>query len=232
MRLVVPDTSFLLSAFLSPDGQRRKLLIVLAYGYFSYYERVGTDEIDAMRQDAEHSDRGLGGRDIEELVARAAERRAELEEFLSMAPEDLAIAGSKVLFDEVERKVVGVGPRVLKERFEEDDPARVRRSLEAITAYVVPDFLLDEVPRHTEGRDRDDDYLIEIAFQAGAEVVLSDDRKHIALTAEEPTVYEDPRTGAKVRAYQQALFIEQFVNSLHFDVNDVDPTLLERAVSP
>ena len=104
MRLVVPDTSFLLSAFLSPGGQRRKLLIVLAYGYFSYYARLGIDEIDAVRQEAEHSEVTLGGRDIEELVARAAERRAELEEFLPMAPDDLTIAGSRVLFDEVEEK--------------------------------------------------------------------------------------------------------------------------------
>jgi predicted nucleic acid-binding protein len=232
VRLVVPDTSFVLSAFLSPGGQRRKLLIVLAYGYFSYYARVGTDEIDAVRQEAEHSEVTLGGRDIEELVGRAAERRAELEEFLPLAPDDLTIAGSRVLFDEVEEKVASVGPRMLKERFEEDDPARVRRGLEAITAYVVPDFPRGEVPRHTEGRDRDDDYLIEIAFQAGAEAVLSDDRKHIALTAEEPTVYEDPRTGAKVGAYQQALFVERFVNSLRFDVNEVDPALLELALRP
>lgn len=232
MRLVVPDTSFLLPAFLSPDGQRRKLLIVLTYGYFSYYTRVGTDEIDAVRQEAEHGEVTLGGRDVEELVGRAAERRAELEEFLPMAPDDLTIAGSRVLFDEVERKVASVGPRMLRERFEEDDPARVRRSLEGMTAYVVPDFPRDEVPRHTEGRDRDDDYLIEIAFQAGAEAVLSDDRKHIALTAEEPTVYEDPRTGAKVGAYQQALFVEQFVNSPRFDVNEVDSALLELALRP
>lgn len=232
MRLVVPDTSFLLSAFLSPRGQRRKLLIVLAYGYFSYYAQVGTDEIDSVRQEAEDSGGAIGGRDIEDLVARAAERRAELEEFLPMAPDDLTIAGSKALFDEVERKVASVGPRLLKERFEEDDPARVRRSLEAITAYVVPDFPRDEVPRHTEGRDRDDDYLIEIAFQARAEAVLSDDRRHIALTVDDPTVYEDARTGARVAAYQQALFVERFVNSLHFDVNDVDPSLLERALRP
>jgi len=68
VRLVVPDTSFLLSAFLSPNGQRRKLLIVLAYGYFSYYAQVGIDEIDAVRHEAEHSETAPGGRDIEELV--------------------------------------------------------------------------------------------------------------------------------------------------------------------
>ena len=209
------------------------MLVVLAYGYFSYYERVGSDELDWLRRESESGKAVVGGRDIEELVRRAAERRAELEEFLPMAPDDLAIAGSKLLFDEVERKVASVGPRLLKDQFQNDDPARVRRSLEAITAFVVPDFSLDEVPPHTDGRDRDDDYLIEIALQAGAEAILSDDRKHIALSPDEATVYESPHGGAtSVGAYQLALFIERFVDSVHFDVNDVDPTLLEHALRP
>jgi predicted nucleic acid-binding protein len=232
VRLVVPDTSFLLPAFLSPDAQRRKLLVVLAYGYFSYYERVAADEIDAVRGDTEYGEVRLGGRDIEELAERAAGRRAELEEFMPTAPDDLAIAGSKVLFDEFERKVVSVGPRLLKDRYQDDDPASVRRSLEAITAFVVPEFKLDEVPPYTEGRDRDDDFLIEIALRAGAEAVLSDDKKHVALNAEDATVYETPSGGATVGAYQPALFIQQFVDSLHFDVNEVDPELLEHALRP
>jgi hypothetical protein len=85
------------------------------------------------------------------------------------------------------------------------------------------------VPPYTEGRDRDDDYLIHTAVLAQAEYVLSDDRKHIALDPDEPTIYCHPDTGQVVKAVQPAYFIEIEVNTLHFDLDGVNPGLLSLA---
>lgn len=62
MRLIALDTSLLLPGLLSAAGQRRRLLVVLAYGAASYYARFGEDEAAALEQLAERSDtepRGL-----------------------------------------------------------------------------------------------------------------------------------------------------------------------------
>jgi hypothetical protein len=39
-------------------------------------------------------------------------------------------------------------------------------------------------------------------------------------------MYRDPRTGNEVPAYWPSTFIERFVNTSGFDINDVDGALL------
>jgi predicted nucleic acid-binding protein len=231
VRPIASDTSVLLPGLLSPAGQRRKLLVLLAYGGLSYYARVGLDELELLQEQARRGAGELGGPSIEELVERAIDRKAAMAEHLpALAPDDLMLVGSPALFDEVEAKVEAVGPRMLKGGYDPEAPAKYRRQLEVICGLVTPPFALDETPEHTQGRDRKDDFVIETGFQGGALAIVSDDKKHIALEEDE-TVYRDPRTGNEVPAYWPSTFIERFVNTSSFDINDVDGELLELAVS-
>jgi predicted nucleic acid-binding protein len=148
----------------------------------------------------------------------------------ALTPDDLMLVGSPALFDEVEAKVEAVGPRMLKDGYDPEAPAKYRRQLEVICGLVTPAFDVDETPEHTKGRDRKDDFVIETAFQGGALAIVSDDKKHIAI-ADDETVYRDPRTGNEVSAYWPSTFFERFVNTSGFDINDVDGALLELAVS-
>lgn len=204
--------------------------MLLAYGGLSYYARVGLEELELLREQARRSGGELGGRSIEELVERATDRKAAMAEHLpAQTPDDLMLVGSPALFDEVEAKIETVGPRMLKDGWEPDAPAKYRRQLEVMCGLVTPPSSLEDTPEHTQGRDRKDDFVIETAFQGGALAIVSDDKKHIALQEDE-TVYRDPRTGDKVSAYWPSTFIERFVNISGFDVNDVDGALLQLAV--
>jgi predicted nucleic acid-binding protein len=207
------------------------LVVLLAFGGLTYYAHAGPDELALLEEQAGRLGGELGGLTIEELVGRASDRRAAMAEYLpALPPDDLMLVGSPALFDEFEAKVEAVGPRMIKDDYIADSPAMYRRQLEVICGLVTPAFTLEEIPEHTEGRDRRDDFVIETAFQGGASAVISDDKKHIALD-EEPTIYRDPRTGDEVPAYWPSAFIEQFVNTSGFDINDVDGALLEIAVS-
>jgi predicted nucleic acid-binding protein len=231
VRPIATDTSVLLPGLLSARGQRRKLLVLLAYGGLNYYARVGLDELELLQELAGRSGGQLGGRPIEDLVERASDRRAAMAEHLpALVPEDLMLVGSPALFDEFEAKVEAVGPRLLKDGYDAEAPVKYRRQLEVICGLVTPPFALDEIPEHTQGRDRNDDFVIETAFQGGAHAIVSDDKKHIALDEDE-TVYRDPRTGNEVSAYWPSTFVDRFVNTSGFDINDVDGALLELAVT-
>lgn len=227
MRLIASDTSLLLPGLLSATGQRRRLLVVLAYGAACYYARFGEDEAAALEQLAARSGTEPRGFPISNLIVRAAEQKAQFEEHLpAMTPDDLLLCGGAYLFDEVERKLRERGDRIARGGV---DVGAVVRLLQAVCGMVVPPFPLTETPEHTDGRDRNDDPLIEIGLRAGAIAMVSDDRRHVSLSAHAPTTYQDRRTGVQLRAYQFAPFVEEHVNTLHFDLADVDPSLLRFA---
>jgi len=123
-----------------------------------------------------------------------------------------------------------VGPRLLKDRYDPEAPAKYRRHLEVICGLITLPFALDDTPEHTRGRDRKDDFVIETAFRGGALAIVSDDKRHIALD-EDGTIYRDPRTASEVSAYWPSTFVERFINTSGFNINDVDGALLELAVS-
>ena len=158
MRLIASDTSLLLPGLLSATGQRRRLLVVLAYGAAAYYARFGKDEAAALEQRAARSGTEPRGLPISDLIARAAEQTAQFEELLpAMTPNDLLLVGGAYLFDEVERKLRQRGDRIARGVV---DSGAVVRLLQAICGSVVPPFPLTETPLHTDGRDRNDDPLI------------------------------------------------------------------------
>lgn len=231
MRPIASDTSLILPALLSPAGQRRKLLVLLAYRGLNYYTRVGLDELQLLRQEAERAGADIGGLAIEALVERANHRKAALAEHLPpLAPDDLMLVASPALLDEVEAKIAAKGPKILKERWTDNAPAMYRRKLAELCGIITASFDLTTVPAHTEGRDRKDDFVIETAFRGSGLVIVSDDRKRMALSDDE-TIYRDPRTGQEVPACWPSTFIDRFVITSGFDINDVDGALLELAVA-
>lgn len=194
------------------------------------YERLGIEELDALRRIEEGGGALSGGLEIEELIARVAEQKDRLaHELPAMAPDDLCLLGSSMLFDEVEQKTESAGPRIAR-GLPPHAPRLARRQIEAASAIVVPTFEIDDTPVHTP--DRKDDYIVEMALRGEASAIVSDDRRHIAQTSDVPTWYRDFRTGSVVAAYQLELFVEDQVNNTHFDLDDVDPSLLGLALSP
>jgi predicted nucleic acid-binding protein len=232
VRPLVADTSVLLPGLLAAGGQRRKLLVLCAYGALNYFTRVGPDELELVREQAVHAGAALGGLPIEKLVEQAEYRRASLAERLpALAPDDLLLVGSPALFDELEAKLVARGPKMLKDRWQGDMAERYLRILVSICGIFAPEFDLATIPEHTQGRDRDDDFVVETAFQGGATMIVADD-KGIAREGDDgSTTYTGPRTGAEAIACWPGVFVERFVNTSGFDLNDVDGSLLELAVS-
>lgn len=233
MRPVVADTNVLLKAFLSPGGRRRKFLVVCAYGALNYYRRVGLAERERLQEELEHvAGSALGGLDIRQFVEAAEDRQAFLAEQLpALTPDDVCLVASRPLLDEVEEKVAEVGPQILRGQMPSDAPEKVRRQLAALTAIMIPDFELADVPEHTSGRDRDDDLILETAFRGQASAVVADDKKHIALT-EEGTTYRHPVTGAELVAYRFEAFVSEHINTYHFDLDNVSGSLLGSALEP
>jgi predicted nucleic acid-binding protein len=231
MRPVVADTNILLKAFLSPNGRRRKFLVVCAYGALNYYVRVGLAERERLQEELEHvAASAIGGVDIHRFIEAAADRHAFLAEHLpAMTPDDLCLVASRPLLDEVEEKVADVGPQMLRGDMPDDTPAKVRRQLVALSAIMVQEFDPADVSEHTAGRDRDDDLIIETALLGQAIALVADDKKHIALS-EQGTTYRHPVTGAEIVAYQFEPFVVDLVNTYHFDLDDVPGALLSSAL--
>jgi predicted nucleic acid-binding protein len=225
VRLVVADTSVVFPAVLSPSGLRRKLLVLLAYGRLSAYARFGEDEELAQRQEARPPGSVIGGRPITEFLDEARAKKARLEEQLpSLAPDDLCLAGSRPLFDEYEKVLDERGSIVVPD-FSGREALAARRRLIAITQAITPDFDLDQVPTYTDERDRDDDKVIHTALLARADFIVSDDR-HISVDPTSATAYCEPSGDAVVNACRFDHFVENHVNSLHFELPSIDGSLL------
>jgi predicted nucleic acid-binding protein len=225
MRAVVVDPSVLLPGLFGLK-MCRKALVVFAYGCLSYYERLGPDEAALLDEQEAHA---AGGPSIRSVVEGAAKKKAHLEEFLpALTPDDLCLVGSSYLFDEIERRardpywqrcVPGIGG---------DLGEIARRQLLRITPIIVPDFELGDVPRYTEGRDRNDDPIVHTAVISGAEIIVSDDAD-LSTSVEDPTPYTEPASGLYVSAIRFGAFVQNWANSYHFNLWDVEPTALARA---
>jgi hypothetical protein len=228
MRLVVADPSFLLPALFCPLGHRRRLLTVFAYGALAFRARFLGEELELLEAEIRLGGAEAGGRPIDDLMADAAARKARLEEFLpAMTPDDLALVGSRHLFDELESKARGDYWRGREPAFEGDLGLFTRHQIVAITPIVVPDFDPFELPRYTT--DRKDDYVIHTALAGDAFAVVSDDRRHIAQSADAPSVYEQRDSKRAVSAFQFMPFVEEHVNTSNFDLGDVDGLVLRVA---
>lgn len=166
----------------------RKFWLLLAFGALTYEVEHRRLDLDALRQESESVGGTLGGLEAAEaLIAHAEGRRAASTEQLPYgAPDDWVAAGSRPLFDEYERKVREIGTR-FDPHLDANDARLLRRQMEAICVAAAPPFPPDQIPAFTS--DPDDDPIVFGALLAGADYLISDDKKHIVPQGE-PREYE------------------------------------------
>jgi hypothetical protein len=167
----------------------------------------------------------LGGLEaVEALIAQADRRRTVLAERLPYgAPDDWVAVGSKPLFDEYERKVREIGAK-FDPNLDADDARRLRRQMEAICIDSAPPSPPDQLPALTS--DPQDDPIVFGALLAGADYLVSDDKRHIVPHGEPREYeYEDRRLLAVTFNY--------LVSELMPDIDwpEIDGRLLTEAVA-
>lgn len=224
---MVLDPHFLAAAFLAPDGRCRKLLVLFAYGRLvSNVERVNAAEMDKLKEEAKaaHGATTIGG-PIEELPLRENELRAQLAERLPvMTPTEYGLATSPELLEQVQ---------VLMQQARENHPSLptdaadwVYRHLSHHTAKTPtrPDHDWP-IPRYTEGRAPEQEWLIHLATQIDAEFLVTRDER-IALDPTESIEYEHEQTKKRTYAWRLDSFIET-IEGVNFTLDNVDGNLLE-----
>lgn len=189
MPLIVADTNVALPATLSPHGLARKLFVVLAFGALTYREAHLQLELEALDLEAEKTGATIGGRArFEALAERVGERRAGLAELLPAGtPSNWIAAGGTFLFDEYERKVGVVGAKLGRE-LAEREVVQLRRQVKAICVVGPPPFDPATVPRFTS--DRSDDAVVYTALEAGADILVSDDKHIVPRATDGAHLYE------------------------------------------
>jgi predicted nucleic acid-binding protein len=230
MRPIVIDTSWLLPAFLSrrERPRSRSLLILTALGGLTMRRHTIEAELQALHDEGERLGVATYYDPYRGRLSAIERRRDEMRDRLGLrAPDDLCLVGSRLLFDEVERKVREVGHR-FDPHLSDDAPTLVRRQVERLTAILV-DFDPHERLRAWT-RDPDDDYVIETAFRADAAAIVSKDEDIVPVGPR--MEWRDDARGVVVPAYWLSAFLEDEVNNSGFDIDDVDPELLRLAVSP
>jgi predicted nucleic acid-binding protein len=101
----------------------------------------------------------------------------------------------------------------------------VLRRAKASAEEITPAFEANEVPRYTEGRDRDDDIVIHTALVGSARVLISNDMRDVSLDRDGETEYSDDQ-GNVVRA----MTFEHFATThLDLDLDTVDGARLAEA---
>jgi len=203
----------------------RKLWVLLAFGKLSYEVEHRRLDLDALRDESEAAGGTLGGvQSAEALIAHAAERAAVLAECLPYAvPDDWVAVGSRPLFDEYERKVREIGTR-FDPHLDADDARLLRRQMEAICVAAAPPFPPDQIPALTT--DPDDDPIVYGALLAGADYLISDDRKHIVPRGE-PTEYE--HEDLRLLAVTFDYLVSDLMSGIDWD--DIDGALLAQALA-
>lgn len=223
MELVVADANILLAGLIDPKSLCRKLLVVFAWakahddlrGAETYRE-----EIEQLI--VEHPGARFGGSPSPDQVVEQAEARvALLEEHLpAMTPTDFGLVTSKVVTTEVYD--IAVGGRSGFGPVSEGLARGAVAAAVAISATQQIAGLDGDIPAYTDGRDVKDDPIIHTAILAGAEWVLSQDRRHVALNWKRPTVYTNNATGRQTGAIGLNYFItKRLCTGLHFDEDDL-----------
>jgi predicted nucleic acid-binding protein len=197
--------------------------VTFGYAALAHYARIGLDDLELLEGEAAANGGVVGGRRVDEIVAEADARRAHLEEFLpAMPPDDIGLAVSVPLLDELARKAQDA--RWAKHVPSIADRAAFARLQIAAIAMVVIKVDLEQVPFYT--RDRKDDYVVQTALNAGASFLVSDDKDIVQ--GDEPVYYADPVSGRRVRAIQFMPFVLEYVDTSNFELDRVDGADLAR----
>lgn len=226
MPFALVDTSVALPATLSPRGFPRKFLVLLAFGAVTYEIEHRRLELDELLNEAEATGASVHGLElVEQRITLAEDRRAALEELLPYGvPDDWVAVGSPALFDEYERKLREVGPRLSPTLRPADVPA-LRRQLEALCVAASPPFEARTSPALT--RDPEDDPIVYGALLADADFVISDDRHIVPDGIEHHYEHE----GRSLTAMTFARMMERFFHPADIDFDEIDGAWLAVAYS-
>jgi hypothetical protein len=223
MRLVVLDRSLILPAFRAPEGQIRRLLVVLAYGGVRTYARFGTGEIEL----AEREGGRLGGRPIEDLVAAAARTAAHLAEHLpDETPDDLVLVVSSPLLSQYQGVLRDHGPKVNLHLTPEELLKR-RQELASLAFTATESFDPPSLPRYSHNRESD--VAIHTTLLGKADYLVTN-VSSVAQDQHEATEYRSEEIGHVMEAVRFDSFIASEVNTLHFDLDEVNGRLLSEAL--
>ena len=222
MPYVVVDTSVSLPATLSPRGLARKFWIVLAFGALTHEAEHLQLELDELSRRAEELEGRVGGLDrVRAQADLAKERVAALAELLPQeTPTDWVAIGSAPLFDEYERKVREIGPK-LNPAVRESDAPRLRRQVEAVCPIGAPPFDPNEAPELTG--DRKDDPILYTALSGDADLLVSDDTRHLVPTGQEHLWEHD---GRAVLAVTFDFLMKERLEATDLDLNEIDGSWL------
>jgi predicted nucleic acid-binding protein len=222
MPSVVIDTSVALPATLSPHGMTRKFWLLLAIGALTHRAEHLRLERDALQAEAEHTGGGeTHGADLLERLAVAADQRlvAMRERLPTEMPQDWVALGSAVLFDEYERKVADIGPRLNPTVTPEQAPV-LRRQFEAICIGGPPPFEPATAPALT--RDPGDDPIVYTALLADVDFLISDDRDIVPDGNERSYEHGEHRT----LAVRFGHFLREHFQPSELDWGSIDGTML------
>lgn len=222
MPYVVVDTSVSLPATLSPRGLARKFWIVVAFGGLTYEAEHLQLELDELSGQAEELGGRAGGLDrARAQVDLAKERVAALAELLPHeTPTDWVAVGSAPLFDEYERKVREIGHK-LNPAVRESDAPRLRRQVEAVCPIGAPPFDPKEAPELTG--DRKDDPILHTALSGDADLLVSDDTRHLVPSDQEHLWEHD---GRSVLAVTFDFLMKERLSPSGLDLSEIDGSWL------
>ena len=117
---------------------KRNLIVLAGYGALTLARYQVQEELELLQELPE--EHRVGGAPLERLLAGIDFRRSELSELLPVrTPDDLCLVGSRLLFDEVERKVTEIGHR-FDPALADNTAARVRRQLENLSSGYLVEF--------------------------------------------------------------------------------------------
>jgi predicted nucleic acid-binding protein len=154
----------------------------------------------------------------------AEDRRAALEELPYGVPDDWVAVGSPALFDEYERKLREVGPKLSPALRDTDVPV-LRRQLQALCVAASPPFEVRTSPALT--RDPEDDPIVYGALLADADFVISDDKDIVPDGIEHRYEHE----GRSLTAMTFARMMERFFVPEDVDFDQIDGAWLAVAYS-
>lgn len=218
MRRVVIDTNIALPA-LTGRGNAARLWALLAYGALHYRAR----EIDATASALERlasaaPEARVGGPTADSLRQRYVDAIASAnEQFEIVVPSDLIMVNSNRLLDEYEAK--------LASRTVPGTPMTTKQIRECrfLVAVMSADMaILDEAAPTIVDSDPDDDVVLRTAWELGAVVVVSDDKRHLLNRDGTPRIWTDASTGRSADVLSLNDFIHEHVNTSSFTLQDLD----------
>ena len=221
MGAIVLDTNAVVRAVLSPAGARRKLWLLLVYGGAVHRAKRISEELQLAGES------GFRVSGVAEDGLRRAKASIEAIAGLlpSGAPDDLFALASPALLGEYHRKLHHLCEKVPRPPWTQAQIESAYRAFVAACGEITSAFDANEVPRYTEGRDRDDDIVIHTALIGSAPVLISNDMRDVSLDRDGETEYSDDH-GNVVRA----MTFEHFAAThLDLDLDTVDGARLAEA---